>query len=392
MKQIRFYPLLAATIIILSVSSVAKQNSSAPSSETFGKIEQLITKEMEQHEIVGLSIAISTDNKLRYAKGFGMADLENSVPAKEATVYRTASVAKSMTAVAIMQLAERGKLDLDTPIQTYCPAFPQKQWPVTARLLLGHLGGIRHYKNSGEETSASAYFTITDSLAIFKEEPLLYEPETKYNYTTFGYNVLGCALEGASGLSYENYMRQYIFQPAGMGQTGIDRVQALIPNRARGYTRLDEPTYNRLPEAAKKEFKVGEVYNAALHDTSGKLPGGGLVSTAIDLVKFAIALNTGKLVNEKSREQMWTRQRLKNGSETTYGLGWGVEQALKMKIVSHVGGQVGTSTYLLLIPDKGMAIGVMSNLQGSQLSRLSRQIVMILLTSFSDPLKLIQER
>jgi prolyl oligopeptidase len=348
--------------------------------EVIAGIEALITKEMERSKVPALSLAIATGNKLRYAKGFGKADLENQVPAKETTVYRTASIAKSLTATAAMQLAEKGKIDLDAPIQKYCSAFPQKQWPVTARQLLGHLGGVRHYKSGEEATGTTTYFKLSDTLILFKEDSLLHEPGTKFNYTTFGYSVLGCAIEGASGMSYEDYMRRHVFQPAGMNHTGVDHSRLLIPNRARGYLSFDEQFYNQLPEDIKKYTKVGEVYNAPLHDTSMKVPGGGFVSTAVDVVKFAIAVNTGALVNERSRGQMWTRQKLKDGSETGYGLGWVVGQVSGIKTVSHSGGQAGTSTYLLLVPEKGLAIGLMTNLQGFAVDRLAQGIGAILLS------------
>jgi serine beta-lactamase-like protein LACTB len=363
-----------------SSPSVTRMGDGLPP-EVIAGIEALITKEMERSKAPAISLAIATDNKLRYAKGFGKADLENQVAAKETTVYRTASIAKTLTATAVMQLAEKGKIDLDAPIQKYCSAFPQKQWPVTARQLLGHLGGVRHYKSAEEATGTTAYFKLSDTLILFKEESLLHEPGTKFNYTTFGYSVLGCAVEGASGMSYEDYMRQHVFRPAGMSHTGVDHSRLVIPNRARGYMTFDERSYNQLPEAARKDARIGEVYNAPLHDTSMKVPGGGLVSTAVDLVKFAIAVNTRGLINEKSRDQMWRPQKIKDGAETAYGLGWVVGQVSGIKTVSHSGGQAGTSTYMLLVPEKGLAIGLMSNLQGfAAVGRLAQEIGAILLS------------
>jgi CubicO group peptidase (beta-lactamase class C family) len=112
----------------------------------------VIQEEMTRQRIPGLSVAVAINGQIGYAKGFGVADLENSIPAKPTTVYRTASIAKPLTATAVMLLAEQGRLDLDVPIQKYCAAFPGKAWPVTARQLLGHLGGVRHYTNQGESS------------------------------------------------------------------------------------------------------------------------------------------------------------------------------------------------------------------------------------------------
>ena len=135
----------------------------------------------------------------------------------------------------------------------------------------------------------------------------------------------------------------------------------------------------------KRLAKVGEAYNASLHDTSMKIPGGGLVSTAVDLVKFAIAVNTGVLVKSSTVEQMWARQKTRDGQETNYGLGWGIGEVAGQRLVSHSGGQAGTSTLLTMLPGKGIAIATMSNLQGISLGSLTQQIGSILLTQNQSP-------
>lgn len=364
---------LAVIIIALGVTAASQKAQSLPPDQV-RQVEEAIRQEQARQKIPGLSVAIAVDNKLRYSQGFGMTDLENSVRAKADSIYRTASIAKAMTATAVMQLVEQGKVDLDAPIQQYCPAFPKKQWTLTARHLLGHLGGIRHYAKPGEASGTTHYDTIVESLALFKDDPLLFEPGTKFNYTTYGFSVLGCAIEGASGMSYDEYIREHVFKPAGMTATGLDNVHLVIPNRSRGYQKLDERTYSQLPDAVKRYAKPGEIYNASLHDTSMKVPGGGLVSTAEDLVRFAIAINTGKLVKPDTLKQMWTSQKTPDGKATNYGFGWGVGESSEQKVVSHSGGQAGTSTFLLLWPEEGKAIAVMCNLQGASLSGLARQI------------------
>lgn len=318
--------------------------------EQLAKVEAVIASEMARQQITGLSVAIAVDSKIRYANGFGLADVEHNVPARATTVYRTASIAKPITAVGVLQLAERGRLHLEAPIQKYCPAFPQKPWPVTVRQLLGHLGGVRHYKNREEVDSTKHYATLTAALEMFKDDPLLHEPGTQFSYTTFGYVLLGCAIEGATGMSYVDYIRETVFRPAGMVHTRADDAYAVIPNRARGYRRS----------------KSGELMNAHLADTSNKIPGGGLVSTAVDLVRFLLALETGGLLKPETRERMWTRQKTAQGQETRYGLGWGIDAVQGQKAVSHSGGQQGTRTYFTLLPGTGLAIAVMSNQEGIQ--------------------------
>lgn len=329
------------------------------------KIEKEITATMSQQNIPGLSVAVVTEQKLRWSNGYGLADLENYVPAKAATVYRLGSISKTITAIAVMQLAEQGKLNLDAPIQTYCPAFPQKQWPVNARQLLGHLAGVRHYKSDAEFDSTRHFNSIAEGLAIFKDDPLLFEPGTRYAYTTHGYTLLGCAVEGASGLKFPEYVRTRIFTPAGMNRMRIDEVAELIPNRAQGYIKASG----------------GGLHNSALADTSYKIPGGGFCSTVEDLAQFAVAVQTGALVKQETLAQMWARQKTRDGKETGYGLGWGLSERSGLKEIAHGGAQQRVSTYLYMIPEKGIAVVLMANLEdvGGSLNKLSRQIADILL-------------
>jgi serine beta-lactamase-like protein LACTB len=371
-KRLRLLSPLACLILLAALSSgqsnAPRTSLSKPfAAETIKQIEAVIQEEMTRQSIPGVSVAVAVNGQIRFAKGFGIADLENSVPVKATTVYRTASIAKPMTATAVMLLAEQGRLDLDAPRQKYCAAFPEKPWPVTARQLLGHLGGIRHYTKPGEQNGTTHYFTIEESLKIFKDDPLLHEPGSKFHYTTYGYSVLGCAIEGAAGKGYEDYMPENIFKPAGMTHTRIDDHFSIVPDRARGYLKLDEQTYAQLPAVVKGKVKVGQLYNAQLHDTSMKVPGGGLVSTAEDLVKFGHASMKGTLVKQATLEQMWTPQQTKDGNKTSYGLGWGVSERAGMKLISHSGGQAGTSTLLYVLPDKSIVIAAMCNLEGASL-------------------------
>ena len=345
--------------------SAQAQSPAGVAADKAERIERAISAEMSRSNIPGVSVAIVTDNKLQWSNGYGLADLENFVPAKSSTVYRLGSISKPITAVAVMQLVERGKLDPDAPVQKYCSAFPEKQWPVTARQILGHLGGIRHYKGIEEVNSTRRYETVAAGLEIFKSEPLLHEPGTKYFYTTYGYSVLGCAVEGASGMKFTDFLRDNIFKPAGMNRMRADDIAELIINRAQGY----------------QKTRSGELRNSALADTSYKIPGGGLVSTVEDLARFAIALQTGALAKKDTLEQMYTRQKTRDGNQIGYGLGWGINERKGMRVVAHGGAQQRVSTYLFMLPEKGLAVALMANLEGvgGRLNELSGQIADILL-------------
>jgi CubicO group peptidase (beta-lactamase class C family) len=330
-------------------------------------IETAIRAWMTRNKAPALSLAIVTDNQMRWSKGFGLADVENSVPAKADTVYRLASIAKSITAVAVMQLVERGKLDLNAPINKYCAAYPQKQalkdtpdkqFPITVRQLLVHQSGVRHNKPD-EVLTTKHYNSISEAIASFKDDPLVVEPETRYSYTTPGYTLLGCAIETASGMAYIDYLRENIFKPAGMTRTFVDDVYAIIPNRARGY----------------RKTLTGEIQNAPLHDTSIKIPGGGLVTTAEDVAKFAIAVNTHQLVKPETLAQMWAKPKTRDGKEQGYALGFIIDDRDGLLRVTNDGGQAGTRSYLFLMPKQRFAIALMTNLERAFCEELVPKII-----------------
>ncbi len=356
---------LIAPILLLLIAVHAAAQSNALSVEKCAKVETAISAAMSQAGVPGLSVAIVTNGKLAWSNGYGLADVENFVPAKASTSYRLASISKTITATAIMQLVERGKVDLDAPVQKYCAAFPTKQWPVTTRQLLGHLSGVRHYKDGELIYENTKHFTkLNDTLSFFKDDPLLHEPGTKYLYSTYGYNLLGCVVEGAAGMSYLEYVRKNIFEPAGMATIRDDDPAAIIPNRAQGYERTRD----------------GALRNSALADVSYKIPGGGFCSTVEDLAKFAIALQSGKLLKSETRAQAWTTQKLKDGKDSTYGLGWQLSEHNGAKEVAHGGNQSRVTTLLYMLPERNFAVVLMMNLEGvSSRTQLARQIADIVL-------------
>jgi CubicO group peptidase (beta-lactamase class C family) len=311
---------------------------------------------MAAKKVPGLSIAVGVGD-LRWSSGFGMADLENEVPVTPRTVFRFASISKPITAVATLQLVEQGRLNLDAPIQTYVSDFPTKQWPITARNLLCHQGGVRWYRGA-EMHSTRPCRSVREGLAMFKDDPLEFEPGTRFLYTSYGFNLLGAAVERAGGLPYVKYVRQNIFDPAGMSQTRDDSQGALIPHRARGYIRMP----------------WGELRNSVLADTSGKVPGGGLCGTAEDLVAFASALHDGTLLKAETLQRMREPQKLRKGQPTGYALGWNVERRNGVSEMFHAGHQPQVSTLLYVRPDRNVSVAILCNLEGVSLFELARTV------------------
>lgn len=351
--------------------------------DAIARIDEIVNAEMTRQNIPGVAISMAFQNRLIHTKSYGSADLEHGVPVKSTTAFRTASVAKPLTATAVMALVEDGTIDLEAPVRTYCDGWPEKHPTITLRQVLGHLAGIRHYTKRGESTGKTHYFSIGDSLALFKDDPLLHEPGAKYAYSTYGYSIAACAVEGAAGKPFESVIRDRVFSRAGMTRTRLDRVYEIIPDRARGYQVLTQEVFDSLPPSVRGFAKVGEVYNADLHDTSMKVAGGGFVSTAEDLVRFGIALNSGSLLKKATVEDMWTEQKTTVGQGTAYGLGFGVVPAQEgIRRVSHSGNQAGAASFLVILPEVGITYAIMTNREDAELGTISRGIANALRDTF----------
>jgi CubicO group peptidase (beta-lactamase class C family) len=328
------------------------------------KVEALAKNTLSQKHIPGMTLSILRDGQIVFSRAYGLADVENNVPATTVTELRTASVAKPMTAIAAMELVHEGKLDLDAPVQKYCQAFPVKksptgkEWTVTTRELMSHRAGVRWYANDTEAKNARHFKDINEAITVFGNDPLLFEPGTDFRYSSYGYVVVGCAIEGASHMNFADYMRQAVFEPAGMTETVADDPLKIIPHRGHGYERT----------------MSGEIENAPFFDPSDRLPGGGWLSTSDDLVRFAGAVMSGKLVDHETLQQMWKGLSTQK-DRSSYGLGWGISKPGEYQVVGHSGGQAGTSTILLLVPEKHLAVAAMANVEGADLDGMAREIL-----------------
>jgi CubicO group peptidase (beta-lactamase class C family) len=322
-------------------------------------VREAVADEMSRLGIPGLSLAVAEKGELRHEAGFGVADVENEVPARPETAYRLASVSKPITAAAVLKLAVEGRLDLDAPVSRSCPEFPEKAWPVTARQLLCHQGGVRHYRPD-EQPLTRRFTSLSEGLALFRDDPLVHEPGTKVLYTTHGYTLLGCVAAGAAGRPFLDLLADLVFAPAGMTDTGVDDLRALIPNRAQGYVRDGQ----------------GQLLNSALADMTFKVPGGGLSSTAPDVARFGTALVSGRLLSAASLKQMLTRQKTRDGRVTGFGLGLALGSRGGRQEAWHQGGQERVSTVLYLQPDSGLAVAILANLEKvqPQLLELARRV------------------
>ncbi len=368
-----FFLVLMGCILIVPHSR-AQTPPSTLSPGIRSKVDSAVEAFRQKSSAPGVSIALVQNGQLIYANGYGFADLENSVPATADTLYRLASISKTITAVATMQLWQQHKIDLDAPVQKYCPAFPDKGPLITTRMLLGHLGGIRHYKDGDAglpEINNTTPFAdpIAGGLSFFKDDALIAPPGTHFHYSTQAYTLIGCVDAAASGESYVDYVREHIFAPAGMSASQVDDRFAVIPHRTRFYSK----------------DKDGKIQNSEFLDSSYKIPGGGWLSNATDLASYEIALMKGMLVDPATLTLMSTPGKPSDGSEDNYGLGFAIDPieagGKKFTTISHAGGQQGTSTMILLVPSINSAVVVLANLDGANSAGLARDLQKIILES-----------
>lgn len=316
----------------------------------------------KKSSLPSLSAGLIRDNKIIWASYNGSADLENNVPATKNSLYRIASISKSITAVAVMQLVEKGKINPDSSARKYLPFLPQKKWSFTVRQLLNHTSGIRTYKNDEEFNSKINFKSVYDAILYVAKDSLDYQPGTKYVYSTLAYNLLAGIIERVSGLSYEEYLQKNIFDVAGMNSTKLDFYNRIIPFRVKGYQKN-----------AQREFE-----NSPLADLTIKFPGGGILSTAEDLLKFGDGLLQYKLIKKQTLDSMLVETILNNGRKIKYGLGldFGVDKYGR-KFFGHGGGGTGFVSRLMCYPEKNVATIDLINCRDRNLINVAEEIAAV---------------
>lgn len=299
----------------------------------------------------GLQAAVAVGGQVVWAEGFGEADAEGRVPVSPESRFRLGSISKLFTAAAVARLAEAGKLDLDAPVQRYVPAFPEKDHPVTPRQLAGHLAGIRHYAPPDFLRPPKRYARVADGLEIFQGDPLLFPPGSKYFYTSYGYNLLGAVVEGASGNDFWTTIDEQVLRPLHLTATGADDPERIIPGRVRFYARGAD----------------GALKNERPIDSSSKWPSAGFLSTASDLVRFASAHVADGYLKPETRALLFTSMKTSAGEETGVGLGWRIGTDAAGRRFYHHGGAIdGGRAFLLVYPEEKIAVALLANLSGAR--------------------------
>jgi len=330
-------------------------------------VRDAVRQYMTTHHIPGMSVAIAVDGRMVWASGFGYADLEHRVRADTLTLFRTASTLKPITATAVLQLAERGKLDLDGPVQRYCPSFPEKPWPITPRMLLLHRGGIRPSRGS-DVFNSQHFMTVSDAVQRFAADTLNAKPGTTTIYSNEGYVVLACAIEGASGGSYDEYVKRAVLLPSGMPHTQPENVYEVLPHLSRSYlVRTAENTKAWEGLWTPVQLALIQLYVPAVAERvdPSHFPGAGNYrSTPSDMLRFMLALESGKLVSDSMRAfELATDFPLTDGKPSGRSMGWQVTPMDDRLVPRMLGSDWNGSFGILTLPDKRFSIAIASNIE-----------------------------
>ena len=297
----------------------------------------------------GAAVLVVQDGRPVLRKGYGLANVELSVPVRPEMVFRVGSATKQFTSACILKLVEEGRLRLDDPISKYLPDYPSPAGrSVTIAQLLTHTSGIK------SATEMPTWFphmredwTVPQLIGFFANEPLEFAPGTRWHYTNSGYILLGAILEKVTGRPYAEIVADWIFQPLGMKDTRYGSETPIIPGRADGYRKTPDGVINAPYLSMTQPFSAG-----------------ALVSTVDDLARWQAALDRGEILSAESRRRMWTPVVLPDGRPTRYGFGWAIWSYQGHPVVEHGGTINGFSTANMRLPDDRIYVAVLSNCGG----------------------------
>lgn len=327
-----------------------------------------------------LSAAVAIDGALVWNGAVGYADLEARRPADAASRFRIGSTSKAVTAIAVGTLLDRGLIDLDAPVQSYVPRYPIQRWPITVRQVMSHRAGIRDYGMCfcfpvWEHQNRRRFADVGASVDVIARSPLLFEPGKGFAYTSLGYNLTGAAIEGASKQTFADYLDDAVFKPLGMTGAGLDSAQGAEAGRATFY-----------------EVKEGRYKRAFDVDNSIRWPSGGMLATPTDMVRLGSALLDDRLLSEETRRALVT---VPAGGEDAsgakrYALGWRTGEwtlfdgAVSTRAYHHGGTAVGSTSILVVFPERRMVVSALMNKGGTDADDLAAATDQIAQAFFAD--------
>ena len=368
-------PLSVLCLALLAISTAQFSRGfgalSAPSRPEEGfsaRVDDAVAAEMRERHIPGLALTVIRDGQVIKAQGYGLANIELSVAAKPETIFQTGSVGKQFTAMAVVMLAEEGKIQLDDKISKYFSEAPESWKKITVRNLLTHTSGISDYGSEKDGLGKN----LIDLRADYTEEQLVqkfagaaldFSPGEKWSYSNSGYVILGVLIHRVTGQFYGDVLQQRIFRPLGMSATRIISEADIVPNRSAGYLLI------------KGEIKNQSWVSPTLNTTAD----GALYTTVLDMAKWDAALYGNTLLRKSSFEEMWSPVHLRDGKTYPYGFGWRVRDVHGHHLLEHSGSWQGFSTHIARYVNDKLSFVVLTNLdeEHAQPSRIAHRLAAI---------------
>lgn len=352
-----YFKITVLFIVILSTKTIA---------QTFeAKIDSLIQTEFNEKSGPGGVFLIAKNGKPIYQKAFGKANVELDVDLTPESVFQIGSMTKQFTAVAVLILEEQGKLKVNDPIAKYIADYPAGD-KITIHHLLTHTSGIKDFtKMKTLREIAQKEMTPKMMVDFFKNEPVDFAPGEKFDYNNSGYVVLGYLIELVSGETYEYFIKKYIFEKAGMSQSYYASDRQVISKRAYGYH--------------KKEYGF---VNKTVISFSVPFSSGSLMSSLADMLKWQNALNKNVLLNAESTKKAFSKYKLNNGEEFTYGYGWHIKELNGTPSREHGGSVFGFKSMGVYIPSEDIYVVGFSNCDCHSPTQITRDIANLALKKY----------
>lgn len=352
MQKRNYLKLLLFTVIIFLLNSksvVFAQNFES-------KIDSLL-QEKYRYNAPGATFLISKNGKIVYKKAFGLSNLELNLPMHTESVFEIASMTKQFTAISILMLLEKGKLNLDDEITKFIPDYPTNGHKITVHHLLTHTSGIKDFTRvKGLNAISTKELTPLELIDFFKNEPINFVPGEKFKYCNSGYVILGYIIEKVTEQSYENFVEEQIFNELGMTSSQYASHKEIIKNRASGY-------HNKNGYLNSRQVSYTIPYAS-----------GALMSTATDMFKWQEAIKNNFLISKKTTEKVFTNYTLNNGEHINYGYGWHLKVRNGISTREHGGHFFGFKSMGVYLPDFDIYVVGLNNCDCNSPTKITREI------------------
>lgn len=346
LQAIKAIPVVLGVLLTLSAcSAIITQEAATPGRRQSSSIfDDIVSSHFDPHG-PGASVIVAKHGRILFRKAYGLADIEQNILLQSDDLFQIGSLTKQFTATAIMLLVQEGKLALSEPITRYLPDSPSVWQKITIEHLLTHTSGIVDYtKLPGFLENINKEKSLSQLIAVFKDEPLQFAPGSKFAYSNSGYVLLGAIIERVSGLPYYEFMARNIFIPLGLSATSVK-------NHERGEWIARS--------AGVKGYRRDEL--APSVNTSQSYAVGSLVTNVDDLVRWDTAIAEGKLLGPENWRKVFSPYRLPGGELTTYGYGWFLSSRAGHPSAEHFGATSGFSCAVLRMPQDGIYVAVLTN-------------------------------